>query len=113
MDTTIRVKEETYRTIVKTRGAFEQTFGTKLTLDDTMFLASSYINIAYELLQTLSRENLIEIVPEKGGSSSIKLGSLTQIAVESIPRIVTAFENFKDMLKDKGQSSLPQLIVGT
>jgi hypothetical protein len=112
-DTTIRVKSETYAAIVKTRGAFEQTFGMKLTLDDSMFLATAYISIAYELFQTLSREKLIEIVMEKNGSISVNWTSLEQIAVEALPRIMTAFENFKAILKAKEQRTQPYAIVGT
>jgi thiamine kinase-like enzyme len=112
-DTTIRVKSETYAAIIKTRGAFEQTFGMKLTLDDAMFLATSYISIVYELFQTLAREKLIEIVTEKNGSISVKWASLEQIAIESLPRIMTAFENFKAILKEKEQKILPYVNVGT
>lgn len=104
MDTTIRVKERTYKTIVKTRGAFEQTFGVKLTLDDAMFLATSYMNIAYEEFQMLLREGLLEILPKKDGSYDIKLMSLDKITQRILPRIITAFKNFEAMLleKDRG-----------
>ena len=101
MDTSIRVKEATYKTIVKTRGAFEQTFGTKLTLDEAIFLAASYINIAYEEFQTLSREGLIGIVPEKDGSYGVRVTGLDKIAQRVLPRIITAFENMQTMLKEK------------
>ena len=103
IDTTIRVKEQTYRAIVKTRGAFEQTFGRKLTLDDAMFLAASYINIAYEEFQGLLREGLLEIVIEKDGSYGVRLMNLDKIAQIILPRVVTAFENVQGMLKRKEQ----------
>lgn len=109
-DTTIRVKDETHKAIVKTRGAFEQTFGIKLSLDEAMYLAASYINIAYEEFQTLSRAELVHIVNEKDGSFSIKFSGLDKIAEKVFPRLLEAFENFKKMVKDKERTE--QITVG-
>jgi hypothetical protein len=100
-DTTIRVKDETYKIIVKTRGAFEQTFGIKMTLDESIFLAASYINVAYDEFQALQRENLIKIVTEKDGSINLKWTSLDNIVTKALPRLLAAFENFKKMLNAK------------
>jgi len=112
VDTTIRVKDKTYKSIIKTRGAFEQTFGVKLTLDEAMFLATSYINIAYEEFQTLVRERLIQIATQEDGSPDIKWSSLDQIAQTVLPRILIAFENFQRMLKQKSKSSLQYTVAG-
>lgn len=106
METTIRVKNTTYKTIIKTRGAFEQTFGAKLTIDDSIYLAGSYINIAYEEFQTLLRKDLIKIVIEKNGSYSVKWTGLDEITKRILPRILVAFQNFQDMLKEKEKMPL-------
>lgn len=112
-DTTIRVRNSTYKTIVKTRGAFEQTFGKKLTLDETMFLAASYINLAYDEFQNLMRGNLLEIV-EKDGTYTVRLKGLNEITQKVLPRIITAFENFQAMLKTSEEQKKPiTAIVGT
>jgi hypothetical protein len=100
-DTTIRVKDETHKAIVKARGAFEQTFGTKLTFDETIFLSASYINIAYEELQNLLREGLIKIAMEKDGTVGVEWSKLEQVTKQVLPRIIIAFENFKAMLTEK------------
>lgn len=100
-DTTIRVKGETHKAIVKARGAFEQTFGSKLTLDETIFLSSSYINIAYEELQNLLRDGLIGIVVEKDGTFGVNWSKLEEVIKQVLPRIIIAFENFRAMLVEK------------
>lgn len=109
-DTTIRVKDETHKAIVKTRGAFEQTFGIKLSLDDAMYLAACYINIAYEELQNLRREDLVHIETEKDGSFSIRFSGMDKITAKVFPRLLEAFENFKKMVKDK--EKIEQVTVG-
>lgn len=105
-DTTIRVKDETHKAIVKARGAFEQTFGAKLTLDETIFLSSSYINIAYEELQKLLKKGIFEIVVEKDGTIGIKWRKIEEIAEQVLPRIMVAFENFKAMLTEKEEQRI-------
>ncbi len=101
VDTSIRVKDETYKVIVKTRGAFEQTFGMKMTLDEAIFLAGSYINVAYDEFQALQRDNLLRIVTQKDGTIDLKWTSLEEIVTKALPRLLTAFENFKKMLNAK------------
>jgi hypothetical protein len=109
VDTTIRVKDETYTAIIKTRGAFERTFGMKMTLDEAMYLATSYINLAYEEFEILQQDKLVQIVTEKDGSINLKWSSLDKIVTKVLPRLLVAFENFKkmlnakEMLKTKGQ----------
>ena len=107
MDTTIRVKEETHRAVVKTRGAFEQTFGVKLSLDDAMFLAASYINLAYEEFQKLWREGLIKIVVNKDGSFGVQFKDVDKISQKVLPRVMEAFKNFQTVLKARKEQKAP------
>jgi hypothetical protein len=93
VDTSIRVKDETYKVIVKTRGAFEQTFGMKMTLDEAIFLATSYINVAYDEFQSLQKDNLLTI--------DLKWTSLEKVVTKALPRLLAAFENFKKLLNAK------------
>lgn len=109
-DTTIRVKEETYKTIVKTRGSFERTFGVKLSLDDSMYLASSYINLVYDEFQNLRKDDLIRIV-EKDGEYSVQLSGLNQIAQKVLPRVITSFKNFQEVLKAKSGQKEPLAVI--
>lgn len=101
VDSSIRVKEETYKTIVKARGAFEQTFGRKLSLDESMFLAASYVNIAYEEFQKLTTANVVKIFTEKDGSFQVKWANLEKILQEVLPRLMLAFANLKEILERK------------
>jgi len=112
MDTSIRIKDETYKTIVKSRGAFEQTFGTKLTLDETVFLSTSYVNIVYDVFQSLLKEGHIVIGLDKDGSPCVKSMNLGIIAQKALPPILLAFVNYQKMLKQKTKEPL-QCIVGT
>lgn len=100
-DTSIRVKAETYRIIVKTRGALEQSFGRKLTLDDVVYLAGSYVNVAYDVYQDLEREGLVLIIPQKNGAFDIKWTRIDKILEKAIPRLMDAFQNLKKMLNQK------------
>jgi hypothetical protein len=100
-DTTLRVSEKTYDCIVRTRGAFEQTFGKKLSLDDAMYLAGSYVNIAYDVYKDLEREGLMNIVPTKDGSFNIRWTRIDNILEKGIPRLLTAFQNLKKLLEEK------------
>ncbi len=104
MDTTIRVKDETHKSIIKARGALEQTFGRKLTLDETVFVSASYVNIAYEELQKLENKNLAKVILDKDGSIEIKWNDLSQIIAEVLPRLILAFQNLKQILNKKSQS---------
>jgi sulfatase maturation enzyme AslB (radical SAM superfamily) len=101
-DTTIRVTAKTYATMIRTRGAFEQTFGKKLSLDDAMYLAGSYVNIAYDIYKDLEQQGLVKIVPTADGSFTIDWSSrVDKILDGAIPRIMKAFENLKKMLNEK------------
>ena len=101
MDTSLRVKGDTYESVVKCRGAFEQTFGRRLSLDETVFLASQYINIAYEEYQKLEQKHLIKTVLEKDGTLLVKWTELGKIVTEVLPRLMTAFGNLRIMLYRK------------
>lgn len=83
-----------------------------MTLDDAMFLASSYINIAYEEFQTLLKDGLLKIVPKKGGSYDIKLMRLDKITQKILPRIITAFQQFEVMLQEKERETLTPITAG-
>jgi len=104
MDTSMRVSEDTYKAIVKARGAFEQTFGKRLSLDETTFLAASYVNIAYEEYQKLEQKNLIKTVIDKDGSVEIRWTELGKIVSEVLPRLMSAFANLKLILGRKALS---------
>lgn len=101
MDTSIRISEDTYTNIVKARGALEQTFGRRLSLDETAFIASSYVNIAYEEYQKLEQQHLVKTIVEKDGSVDIKWTQLGKIVAEVLPRLMTAFGNLKLILDKK------------
>jgi hypothetical protein len=73
----------------------------KLTLDDAIFLAASYINVAYEEFQGLQRDKLITIVSKKDGSIDIKWTALNKIVTKILPRLIVAFGNFKKLLNAK------------
>jgi hypothetical protein len=111
-DTSIRVKDETYRSLVRARGAFEHTFGTKLSLDDAMYLAAYYTNLAYGELRNLLREDLVRIA-EKDGEYSLRFGvklsgpyeiarneiSKNEIAQKALSRVIASFQNFRAILE--------------
>ena len=110
-DASIRVKEETYKTIIKARGAFEQTFGRKLTLDESMFLAASYVNIAYEEFQKLMTADLVNLVVEKDGTFQVKWVDLEKILLAVLPRLMSAFANLKGILEEKEEKVSPSAIT--
>ncbi len=101
MDTSIRISEDTYKNVVKARGALEQTFGRRLSLDETTFIASSYVNIAYEEFQKLEQQHLLKAIVEKDGSVEIRWTQLGKIVSEVLPRLMSAFGNLKLILDKK------------
>ena len=100
-ETTIRVSEETYSTIVRTRGAFELTFGKKLSLDDAIYLAGSYVNVAYDVYKDLEKQGLVRIVPKDDSFAINWSPRFDKILERAIPRIMGAFENLKKLLEQK------------
>jgi hypothetical protein len=101
MDTSIRVSDDTYKAIIKARGAFEQTFARRLSLDETTFIAASYVNIAYEEYQKLENQHLVKTVIDKDSSVEIRWTELGKIVNAVLPRLMSAFGNLKLILDRK------------
>ena len=106
MDTSVRVKEATYMTTIKARGALEQTFGKKLTLDQTIYLATSYATLIYEIFQPLMKEGQIIITTNKNGTPSVRWSDLDIIARKALPAILVAFMDFQKILEQKPEEPL-------
>jgi len=114
MDTTVRIGEQTHKELIKTRGAFEQTFGVKLSLDDTLYIATSYINVIFEEYLKLMLEGLIRIDENKNGTVIVTMNNYNQIAQKVMPRLENAFKVLQNALitKEKTKTPMSALLVG-
>lgn len=107
----MKVSEDTYKMVIKTRGIFEQLFKQKLSLDETVYLSSRTISFIYELFQKLDAQNRIKIVDL--GNGSLKLERLEEVD-EVFQDVVEEVTEIKDKLaeKEKKTSQLKVTVKG-
>lgn len=96
--TSMRVSEDTYKMVIKTRGLFEQLFKRKLSLDDTVYLSSRLVSFIYEMFQKLDAQNLIEIIEVADGT--LRLEGVGRIS-EVLPDIIDEVTEINDKLAEK------------
>ena len=97
--TSMKVSDDTYNMVVKTRGLFEQLFKRKLSLDETIYLASRLISFTYETVQRLNAQDKIKIVESKVGS--LKIEGFDDVSPEVLPEVIDEFTEINDKLTDK------------
>jgi hypothetical protein len=96
--TSIRVSDDTYRMIIKTRGIFEQMFKRKLSLDDTVYLSSRLISFIYETVQKLQAQERIAITELPDGSLKVEgLKSVDDVVLE----VINVFTEINKKLAEK------------
>lgn len=102
MTGSIRISDDTYKMIVKTKGMFEQMFKRNLSLDDTVYLSSRLISFIYETVQRLQIQNKIAITELPDGSLKVQsLESMHDIVRDSIPEIIREFTEIDKKLSEK------------
>lgn len=106
--TSMRVSEDTYRMVIKTRGILEQLFKKKLSLDETVYLSSRTISFIYELFQKLDAQNRIKIVDV--GDGSLKLERLEEVD-EVFQDVVDEVTEIKDKLAEKEKKTSLKVTV--
>jgi len=94
----MKVSEDTYKMVVKTRGIFEQLFKRKLSLDDTVFLNSRLISFIYETVRKLEAKDKIKLLDV--GDGSLKLEGAGNIGVV-LPDIIEEFMEINQKLAEK------------
>lgn len=94
----MKVSEDTYKMVIKTRGIFEQLFKRRLSLDGTVYLSSTIISFIYETIKKLEAQDRIKIVGLDDGS--IKLEGLENVP-EVFPDIVDEFTEINQKLDEK------------
>jgi len=94
----MKVSEDTYKMVVKTRGIFEQLFKQKLSLDETVYLSSRIISFIYETIKKLDAQERIKIVEASDGS--LKLERLKDVD-EVFPDVIEEITEIKDKLAEK------------
>lgn len=96
--TSLRVSEDTYKMVIRTRGIFEQLFRRKLSLDETIYLSSRLISFVYETIQRLQAQEKIKIVEAEDGS--LELQGLENVR-EVLPEIISEFTDINEKLAEK------------
>lgn len=106
MTGSIRISDDTYKMIVKTKGMFEQMFKRNLSLDDTAYLSSRLISFIYETVQRLQFQNKIAITELPDGSLKVQgLESVNDIVRDSIPEIIREFTEIDKKLSEKEKTT--------
>lgn len=108
--TSMKVSENTYKTVIKTRGIFEQLFGKRLTLDETVYLSSRTISLIYEIFQKLDAQGKIKIVD--AGDGSLRLDRL-EVSDDVFQDIIEEITEINDKLAEKEKEKLARLTVPT
>lgn len=103
MSTSVRIKGDTYRTIIETRGILEQTFRKKLTIDDTIYLSSRLISFIYRTFQKLEAQNKIQI--SAGEDGTINVTGVDEVMGEVAPEIVEEFTEINLKLGEREKKS--------
>ena len=106
--TSMRVSEDTYKMVIKTRGIFEQLFKQKLSLDDTVYLSSRIVSFIYETIKKLDAQDQIKILEESDGS--IKLERLEDVD-EVFPDVIEEITEIKDKLAEKEKKTSRLLVT--
>lgn len=102
MRTSIKVSNDTYEMIIKTRGIFEQLFRRKLSLDETMYLSARLISFIYENVQRLQAQNRIKIHEVSAGTVNLEgLENMQAIVQEITPDVVDEFTDINQKLAEK------------
>lgn len=96
--TSIRVSDDTYKMIIKTRGIFEQLFTRKLSLDETVYLSSRLISYVYETGQRLAAQGRIKILATEDGS--LRLQGVENLN-DLLPQIINEFSEINEKLAEK------------
>lgn len=96
--TSIRISQDTREMVIKTRGILEQLFRRRLSLDDTMYLASRLIYFIYGTVQKLDAQNRIKIVETSDGAFKLEL--LENVA-DVVPYVVEEITEIKDKLAER------------
>jgi len=111
VETTIRIKDVTYTKLIQARGSFEQTFGVKLTLDDTVYIQSLYTNSIFGILRKLVGEGLIRIKEDENGRISIEIDNAKKVLDRLAPETVESFKEVRSKLEER-DLKLPIVTTG-
>lgn len=101
--TSIRISDDTYKIVIKTRGILEQMFLQKLSLDDAVYLSARLISFIYETVQRLVAQNRIKIVEVSEGR--IRFEGIENVA-DVLPSIINEITEIKEKLAEKDASTI-------
>jgi molybdopterin-guanine dinucleotide biosynthesis protein len=98
--TSIKVATDTHRTVIQTRGYFEQLFKRNLSLDDTIYLSARLISAIFKEGQKLLALDKIKVhLDEKG---DIKVEGLDEtLFMEILPVLMKEFTEIESKLAEK------------
>lgn len=97
--TSIKVSDNTHKTVIQTKGIFEQLFRRNLSLDDTIYLSTRLISSVYENVQKFVALGKVTIQQSEDGS--IQIVGFENIYSELLPELVKEFTEINDKLAEK------------
>lgn len=96
--TSIRISDNTYKMVIRTKGILEQMFQKNLSIDDTAYLSSRLICFIYQEFQKLTANNLITLTQKEDGKLAVS--GLPNI-IEIVPEIVEEMMEINKKLAEK------------
>jgi hypothetical protein len=100
--TSMRISGDTHKSVIKTRGIFEQLYKQRLSLDDTVYLSSRLISFIYQTFQRFAVRNQIEIVKDE--DCFLTLDNVENLN-ELVPEIISEITEINHILAEKEQKS--------
>jgi hypothetical protein len=100
--TSMRISGDTHKSVVETRGIFEQLYKQRLSLDDTVYLSSHLISFIYKTFQRFAVQNQIEIVKDE--DCCLSLDNVENLN-ELVPEIISEITEINHILAEKEQKS--------
>jgi molybdopterin-guanine dinucleotide biosynthesis protein len=106
--TSIKVTTDTHKTVIQTRGYFEQLFKRNLSLDDTIYLSARLISIIFREGQKLLALNRITVQEDEKGVIQVE-GLDKNVLMEILPTLIEEFTEIDKKLSEKEKTPQPDV----
>jgi hypothetical protein len=101
--TSIKVSDDTHKTVIQTRGFFEQIFKRALSLDDTIYLSAWLISFIFREGQKLLALDKIKVQQDEKGTIQIE-GLDRNVFMEILPVLIAEFAEIDNKLAEKSKT---------
>lgn len=104
--TSMKVSGDTHKTVIQTRGFFEQVFKRKLSLDDTIYLSARLTSFIFREGQKLLALDKIKVRQGEKGTILVE-GLDKNVLMEILPVLIKEFTEIDNKLAEKEKTLQP------